>query len=129
MTAPLSKLRRRRRGGTLALVLCLFLALGAVLMGAVGLAASSSNAAEREYRRSQALALAEAGVAEARSGGKPHADKPLGEGTYAWSAQPSQGGRLIIARGEVTSASGARVTRTVRALLAGNRIRAWEEGR
>lgn len=117
-----------RRGGTLAMVLCLFLALGAVLLGAVTLAATSNGAAERDYRRSQAQALAEAAVSEARSGGKPHGPQPLGEGLYSWSASSNAGGRLITARGEVTSVNGARVTRTVRALLAGDQVRAWEEG-
>lgn len=120
--------RFRRGGSSLAMVLCLFLALGSVLLGAVTLAATSNSAADRDYRRSQALALAEAGLVEARSGGKPHGPQPLGEGLYAWSSQPGNGGRLIIARGEVDSVQGVRVTRTVRALLAGGRIRAWEEG-
>ena len=122
---------KRRRGGTLALVLCLYLALGTVLLGALTMAATASSAAEREYRRSQALALAEAGVAAARAGGPGHGRRPLGEGVYSWSAARA-GGMQITARGEVTAASGTVVTRTVRARLvrSGNgwRVRAWEEG-
>ncbi|MFN3648270.1 MAG: hypothetical protein ACK47B_01715 [Armatimonadota bacterium] len=121
-----------RRGGTLALVLALYLALGAVLLGAVSLAAASAGAAERDYRRSQALALAEAGLAEAIAGAEPHQSRPLGLGRYAWSVQPQDPGRLVTARGEVESVSGAVVTRTVRALLArsgpGWKIVSWEEG-
>lgn len=124
--------RKLRRGAVPALVLCLFLALGSILAGAVALAATSSAAAERDYRRSQALALAEAGLTEARAGLPPHGGRPLGEGTYSWSAAFREGGRLIIARGEVTSASGARITRSIRALLArdgaGRKVRSWEEG-
>lgn len=121
--------RRSRRGASaFALVFCLFLALGAILMGAVTVAATSNAAAEREYRRSQAQALAEAGVAEARSGGKPHGPVSLGEGAYSWSEQRTSGGRLVVARGEVESASGARITRTIRALLSGGKVKAWEEG-
>jgi hypothetical protein len=114
------------------LVLCLYLALGSVMLAAIGLSAGTNAAAERDYRRSQALGLAEAGVAEARSGAAPHGLRPLGEGGYSWSAGSSAGGRLVVAHGEVTSVSGARVTRTVRALLArsgrGWSVRAWEEG-
>jgi hypothetical protein len=124
--------RRCRRGSTLALVLCLYLALGAILGGAVTMAATASHAGERDYRRSQALALAEAGVAEARADAEPHGARPLGEGDYAWSAAPSGDGRLVTAHGSVRSTSGARVTRTVRVLLrrssGGWSVEAWEEG-
>ena len=72
------KLPTKRRGGAPALVLCLFLALGSVLLGATTLAAASNSAAERDYRRSQALALAEAGIAEARAGVAQHGERPLG---------------------------------------------------
>jgi hypothetical protein len=123
------RVRCKRRGAaTLALVLCLFLALGAIMLGAVTVATSAGAASEREYRRTQAQALAEAAVAEAQSGGKPHAAMPLADGTYSWSAQPAPGGRLITARGEVESVNGARITRTVRAVLSGRRVKAWEEG-
>jgi hypothetical protein len=125
-------LKRSRRGSTLALVLCLYLALGAILGGAVTMAATASHAGERDYRRSQALALAEAGIAEARVNVAPHGERPLGDGTYSWSATTSSGERLITARGAVTAASGTRVTRTVRARLrkagSGWSIQAWEEG-
>lgn len=123
---------KQRRGSTLALVLCLYLGLGAILGGAVTMAASASQAGERDYRRSQALALAEAGVAEARVDAAAHGKRPLGEGSYAWSDSTSSEGRLVVARGEVTSVSGATVTRTVRALLhrsgRGWSIQSWEEG-
>lgn len=123
---------RTRRGGTLALVLCLFLALTSVLLGAVTLSATANSAAERDYRRSQALALAEAAVAEARAGQPAHGEKPLGAGTYSWSETRGSGGRLITARGAVTAVSGARITRTVRTLLVrsggGWKVSAWEEG-
>ena len=102
-----------RRGSTLALVLCLYLSLGAILGGAVTMAATASHTGERDYRRSQALALAEAGVAEARANSAPHGDRPLGEGAYSWSATPSSAGRLVVAKGAVRSVSGATVTRTV----------------
>ena len=95
-----------------------------VLLGAVALAAASNSAAERDYRRSQALALAEAGVAEARAGERPHGPRALGHGRYAWRREAG----LIIARGEVEAVNGAWVTRTVRARLAGSKIVAWEEG-
>ena len=49
-----------RRGSTLAVVLALYLALGSLLTAAAGVALTSLSAASREYRRSQALALAEA---------------------------------------------------------------------
>lgn len=121
-----------RRGGTIALVLCLYLALGSILLGAVTLAAAANAAAEREYRRSQAHALAEAGVTEALAGGAPHGDRPLGSGSYAWSREPGTRDPLIVARGRVESASGAPVTREIRARLSaegrGSRIVAWEEG-
>ena len=121
-----------RRGSTLALVLCLYLSLGAILGGAVTMAATASHTGERDYRRSQALALAEAGVAEARANSAAHGDRPLGEGTYSWSATPRSEGRLVVAKGAVRSVSGATVTRTVRALLrksgSGWSIQAWEEG-
>lgn len=120
--------RHHRGASTFALVFCLFLALGAILLGAVTVAATGNAAAEREYRRSQAQALAEAGVAEAQNGGKPHGSLPLGDGTYSWSEQSAPGGRLVTARGQVQSVSGATVTRTVRALLAGRKVKAWEEG-
>lgn len=124
--------RRCRRGSTLALVLCLYLALGAILGGAVTMAATAGRAGERDYRRSQALALAEAGVAEARADASPHSDRPLGQGTYAWSVSPGNGGRLVISHGAVPSVSGTSVTRTVRARLrktsGGWAIQAWEEG-
>ncbi len=124
--------RHSRRGGTLALVLRLYLALGSVLLGALTMAATANSAAEREYRRSQALTLAEAGIAEAAAGVSPHGSRSLGAGTYSWSASRSRGGMLVAARGEVRSVSGATVTRTVRARLvrAGGRwrVRAWEEG-
>lgn len=125
-------LGRNRRGGTLALVLCLYLALGAILGGAVTMAATASHAGERDYRRSQALALAEAGIAEARVNAAPHGERPLGEGTYSWSATDASGDRLVTARGVVTAASGATISRTVRARLrkagSGWSIQAWEEG-
>lgn len=121
-----------RRGSTLALVLCLYLALGAILGGAITMAATASHTGERDYRRSQALALAEAGVAEARANSAPHGDRLLGEGSYSWSAASSSEGRLVVAKGAVHSVSGATVTRTVRALLrksgSGWSIQAWEEG-
>lgn len=121
-----------RRGGTLALVLCLFLALGSVLMGAVALAAASNAAAERDYRRSQALALAEAGIAEAEAGLPPHTDRPLGVGSYGWSSQTSGGELRVTGWGSVTSASGAAVTRKVRVALvragSGWSVRAREDG-
>lgn len=114
------------------MVLCLYLALGSVLLAAVSLAAMSNSAAERDYRRSQALALAEAGVAEARAGGTPHDLQPLGAGRYAWSVQPASGGRRIVARGEILSAAGTRITRRVTVLLLPEgkwgRIATWEEG-
>lgn len=124
---------KHRRGSTLALVLCLYLALGAILGGAVTMAATASQAGERDYRRSQALALAEAGVAEARANAAPHGTRPLGGGTYSWSDDATRPGeRLIVARGSARSASGAEVTRTVRARLrkagANWSIQAWEEG-
>lgn len=123
---------RRRRGGTLALVLCLFLALGSVLLGAVALAAASNAAAERDYRRSQALALAEAGVAEAEAGLPSHNDRPLGVGSYGWSSQNSGGELRVTGWGSVTSASGAAITRRVRVALVrtggGWNVRAREEG-
>lgn len=127
---------RSRRGGTPALVLCLFLALGSVLLAAATFAAAANAAAERDYCRSQALALAEAGIAEARVGAEPHGPRPLGRGVYSWSEPPASGDsgsgdRTIVARGEVVSASGARVTRTVRATLQPTppvaRIIRWEE--
>jgi hypothetical protein len=114
-----------RRGTTLALVLALYLALGSILLGAVTLAGASRAAAERDYRRSQALALAEAGIAEAQARQAPHGARPLGAGTYSWSATDGR----ITARGEVPSTSGATVTRTVTAVLTpGGRITSWEEG-
>jgi len=123
---------RCRRGSTLALVLCLYLALGAILGGAITMAATASQAGERDYRRLQALALAEAGVAEARADASPHGNRALGEGTYAWSAAPSASGRLVTAHGSVRSTSGTEITRTVRALLrktsSGWSVQAWEEG-
>jgi hypothetical protein len=118
----------RRRGSTLAMVLGLFLALGSVLGAAVTLAAVSAGAAEREYRRSQALALAEAGVAEALAGGAPHGPRALGDGTYEWRADPAGGGRRVIAVGRVASGRGREVAREVRALVAGRRILEWREG-
>jgi hypothetical protein len=128
----MKRVLKKRRGSTLALVLCLYLALGAILGGAVTMAATASHAGERDYRRSQALALAEAGIAEARVNAAPHGERSLGEGTYSWSATAAKGDRLVTARGAVTAASGATVTRTVRARLqkAGNgwSIQAWEEG-
>ena len=124
--------RGHRRGGALILVLCLYLALASVLLAAVTLAATANAAAERDYCRSRALALAEAGITEARAGVAPHGERPLGQGTYSWSASAVGGGRRVLARGEVVSASGARVGRTVHVLLArsgsGWSIRAWEEG-
>jgi hypothetical protein len=123
---------RLRRGGTPALVLCLYLALGSILLGAVAVAAAANGAAEREYRRSQALALAEAGVAEAMVGEAPYGGQTLGTGQYSWSSIPTATGRLVTARGQTVSASGVTVTRTVRAVIAGSgagaKIRAWEEG-
>lgn len=123
---------RRRRGGTLALVLCLFLALGSVLMGAVALAAAANAAAERDYRRSQALALAEAGIAEAEARLPPHGDRPLGAGSYGWSSLGSGGELQVTGWGTVTSAAGAAVTRKVRVALVraggGWAVRAREEG-
>jgi hypothetical protein len=125
------KARGLRRGGTLALVLCLFLALGAVLLGVLTMAAAATGASEREYRRSQALALAEAGVAEALAGRPPHGEQPLGPGSYSWSAEGGEESRRVTARGRVASVSGASVTRTVRARLARRsdrwQVRAWEE--
>ncbi len=113
-----------RRGGTLALVLCLYLALGSILLGAVTVAVAAQGAAEREYRRSQALALAEAGIAEARSGRLGHGWKALGSGRYTWS----RNGAIVTARGEVIGAAGP-ITRTVRVKLGpGGSVSAWEEG-
>ena len=127
--------RRKRRGSSLALVLGLYLALGTILLGAVSLAAATAAAAERDYCRSQALALAEAGISEAcaRSAGKTgRGGGELGPGRYSWSCSPQGAALRVVARGEVTAASGATVTRTVRALLArsGRRwqVRTWEEG-
>lgn len=135
MRAPFALLQtrpRHRRGSTLALVLCLYLALGSVLMGAVTMATTAHRAGERDYCRSQALALAEAGVAEARAGALPHGPKPLGAGTYSWTITPPSDERLIVARGEVISASGATITRTVRVRASGSgrnwKVKAWEEG-
>jgi len=124
--------RGNHRGSTLSLVLCLYLALGSVLLGAVTMAATATRAGERDYRRSQALALAEAGVAEARAGLQPHASQPLGEGTYSWSVSASGSDRLIVARGEVLSPGSGPVTRTIRVRAsapgAGWKVKAWEEG-
>lgn len=123
---------RRRRGGAPVLVLALYLALGSILVGAVTLAATANAAAERDYRRSQARCLAEAGIAEAIAGLAPHGERRLGAGFYAWSEAPAAGGRLVTARGEVIGAGGIRVTRTIRALLARSgarwQVRTWEEG-
>lgn len=123
---------RGRRGGTLALVLCLFLALGSVLLGAVTLAAASNAAAEREYRRSQALALADAGIAEAEAGLPAHGERSLGAGSYSWSSRMEGGELRVTAHGTMTSATGAPVTRTVRMALVrsegGWSVRAREEG-
>ena len=124
-------MRRFRRGSTLALVACLFLALSAVLLGAATVCTASAHAADREYRRSEALALAEAGVAEARAGEAPHPLHALGSGSYAWSVAESGKDRLVTASGTVSSPSGVPVTRTVRARLAPaggkGQILAWEE--
>jgi hypothetical protein len=120
--------RKRRGAATLALVLGLFLALGAIMLGAVTVASMAGASSEREYRRTQAQALAEAAIAEAQTGVKPHAALTLAEGTYSWSEQWTPGGRLITARGEVESVSGARITRTIHAVLSGRKVKAWEEG-
>jgi hypothetical protein len=98
----------------------------------VALAAASNAAAERDYRRSQALALAEAGIAEAEAGLPPHADRPLGTGSYGWSSQQSGTELRVTGWGTVTSAAGAQVTRKVRVALVrgggGWSVRAREEG-
>ncbi|MGV3724687.1 MAG: hypothetical protein ACO1SX_27635 [Actinomycetota bacterium] len=124
--------RTARRGSTLSLVLCLYLALGSVLLGAVTMAATAGKAGERDYRRSQALALAEAGLAEARAGAAPHAARPLGDGSYSWSATQSGGDRIITARGEVVSPTSGAVTRPIRVRATGSgaawKVKAWEEG-
>ncbi|MBM3457342.1 MAG: hypothetical protein FJX77_02235 [Armatimonadetes bacterium] len=119
-----------RRGAATALVLALYLFLVALLGGAVTVAAASAAAAEREYRRSQALALAEAGVEEARWLLRPHDLVPLGSGRYAWAVRQEGESREIEARGEVQGASGARVTRSVRVRLGPGkpaRILSWRE--
>ena len=123
--------RRRRRGTAPILVLCLYLVLASLLMGAVTVAASTRSAVERDYRRSQALALAQAGVAEAIAREQPHGPRPLGPGTYSWS-EPTGGGRLVIARGSVLSPTLGEVTSTLKVHLtaAGDDwgIATWEEG-
>ena len=124
--------RGTRRGSTLTLVLCLYLAMGAILLGALTVATAARAAAERDLRRSQALALAEAGVAEAQADTAPHEARPLGEGTYRWNARADGSVRLVTAQGSVVSTSGAVITRTVRARLApagsGWKVQTWEEG-
>ena len=127
----MSRLWRRRRGSTLAIVLCLYLALGSMLLGAVAIAATATSAGERDYRRSQALALAEAGVAEARAGAAAHGPRTLGGGSYTWSETTTPAGRRITARGEIRGANDTVISRRVTALLApsgsGWSVRAWRE--
>ena len=122
---------RRRRGSTLAIVLCLYLALGSVLLGAVAIAATATSAGERDYRRSQALALAEAGVAEARAGAAAHGLQTLGDGSYAWDESITPTGRRVTARGEIRAANGALISRRVTVLFvrsgSGWSVRAWRE--
>ncbi len=121
-----------RRGSTLAVVLALYLALGSLLTAAAGVALASLSAASREYRRSQALALAEAAIEEARAGLAPHNWRALGVGRYLWSAEDRPAGRVVRAVGEAPQVGGAPVRRTVTAVLqrrgAAWRIVSWEDG-
>jgi pantoate kinase len=119
-----------RRGTTLILVLCLWIGLGATLSGALAVAGATSAASEREYRRSQALALAEAAVEEARAGLGDHPWSALGSGEYALTSSSAPGvAHRVIARGRVISASGVVVSRTVYAALdQQGRVLTWKEG-
>lgn len=104
-----------RRGTAPILVLCLYLVLASMLLGAVTVAASTRSAVERDYRRSQALALAEAGLAEALMREPAHGERPLGQGTYSWTGDAMQGS--VTARGTVLSPTLGKVTRTLRARI------------
>ncbi len=119
---------RGRRGATLALVVGLYMALVAMLLGAVTVAVAGHAAASREYLRSQARWLAEAGIEEFRAGAAPHAARPLGAGRYGWSVAADGRGQVVTATGEAASGSGLviRCRLLVRVSPTGV-IQAWEE--
>src|SRR5947207_9461385 len=98
---PQSPLSSRRWGGAVLMVLIIMFALLAVALTALSVVAASAAAVEREYRSSQALALAEAGLAMAKSGaGNPAAagGRRFDEGEVFWT-RVGRGGGCEIQRG------------------------------
>src|SRR5207248_7136414 len=95
-------------------------ALLAVALTALSVVAATAAAVEREYRSSQALALAEAGLAMPQAGaGNPAAAgaRRFDEGEASWTRVVRGGGFEVQARGTVTLPSGAKLSRAVRADL------------
>jgi hypothetical protein len=93
-----------------------------IALGTLAVVAAGAASVERDYRSSQALALAEAGLAAARaeaaSGGALKAgSRPLDTGTAEWTAANRSGSWEVTARGTVTRPGGTPIVRTVRATL------------
>jgi len=111
---------RLRRGGAVLLALLVMFALLSVALTALSVVAASAAAVEREYRSSQALALAEAGLAMAKSGaGNPASAgaRRFEEGEASWTRAPRRGGWEVQAVGVVSTPTGRKIRRAVRADL------------
>jgi hypothetical protein len=121
-THQLAWFPRLRRGGGIALVFLLMFAILTVALTTLAVVASGAASVERDYRSSQALALAEAGLASARAetaagGSQNSGSRRFDEGTCEWTRAPGHGGWELTARGTVVTPRGITLVRTVRATL------------
>jgi Tfp pilus assembly protein PilX len=122
---------RRRRGSGIALVLLLVFSLFVLVASTLAVVAASAAAVERDYRGSQALALAEAGLAAGtaqvrRGAASPSAGtRDFAEGESRWRARRGGAGWRVEATGTVVSPRGLTLARTVRAELVRRHGR-WE---
>jgi hypothetical protein len=106
------------------MVLTLMFALLTVALATLAVVAASAGAVEREYRASQALALAEGGLALARIDAQATRESRAGsgsrrfeEGEMRWQRTPCSGGWELRGSGRVRLPSGAVITREVKAQL------------
>jgi hypothetical protein len=132
---------KARRGGGIALIFVLMFALLTIALGTLAVVAASAAAVERDYRSSQALALAEGGLAAARAT-VPRAGAAAGfrksrvleQGVVEWDCTDrGTGSWEVVARGIVTTPRGVTIVRAVRAELRRDHgqwtIASWREER